>query len=372
MIDTRYIEYYARMIQDFVNEVESLPHPDISRMPEPHFPLFGKNYETSALRLVIVGQDTRGWGDLREFISREKTHPGCKLKEGLEEFREQTFTEWGTTRQSFWGFVMMMLAALHGQENWSLMKEGKMTEVLDSFAWAECNAIELYGSTPAKLGVPDGYWHAVRQAGERFNRFKHLVETLRPQVAIILYRGFNPDCYFEGYRHEVASKDGRLTHYRLPDIGVDVVHAPHPGSMNRIEGPDHFIAKIRELFCQHKIMVPFPEFLSGQAEGKDVMEYLLRILPPIGPDMDKYEFVARVADELAKRQTFMSVPALTELVNTKGGETDNGSSYSGGRGSYRLVSGTYHRMMSTERKERAHNVAVAFRRPNFEYAYDEE
>ena len=372
MIDKNYIEYYTPLIQEFVREVDSLPHPNIAAMPQPHFPLFGKNYETSALRLAIVGQDTRKWGDLRDFIVAEKANPGCMVQKDLEEFRDHAFTGWGKQRQTFWGFAMMMLAALHDHEDWGMMKQGKMQEILSSFAWAEVNAVELYGSTPSKLGVPNEYWNAVRQAGERFNRFRHLMETLHPQAAIILYRGLNPDSYFEGYCYEVVSQEGRLTHYRLPDIGVDVIHAPHPGSMNRIEGTDHFCAKIRELFLQHKITLPFPEFLSGQAEGTEVIEYLQSAMPNIGQELDKYEFVARVAEELAKRETFMSVPALIGLVNAKGGETTYGTPFTGGRGSYRMVSGTYHRMRAAERQDRAHAVAVAFRRPNFEYAYGEE
>jgi hypothetical protein len=369
-LEQRYIDYYTPLIRDFVSEVESLPHPDIKRMPEPHFPLFGKDYETSALRLAIIGQDTRSWGDIKDFIVAERATPGGKLKAGLEEFRDRKFTEWGNSRQTFWGFAMMMLAAMHGQENWGMMKQGKMLEILDSFAWGNCNAIELYESTPSKMGVPSDYWNAVRQAGERFNRFRHIVETLRPQVAIILYRGLNPSTYFEGYKYDVISRDGRLVHFHLPEISVDVIHAPHPQSMNRIEGADHFLAKIRELFLQHKITIPFPKFLSGQAEGREVREYLLKRMAVIGPGQDKYEFVARVAEELAKRETFMSVPALMDLVNAKGGRTDYGTEFSGGRGSYKLVSGTYKRMIDGGTPERARNVAVAFCRPNFEYAYE--
>ncbi len=66
----------------------------------------------------------------------------------------------------------------------------------------------------------------------------------------------------------------------------------------------------------------------------------------------------------------MSVPALMDLVNTKGGRTNSGIEFRGGRGSYKLVSGTYKRMIDGGTPERAHNVAVAFRRPNFEYAYE--
>lgn len=373
--EQRYVNYFIPLIQDFVRDVEMLRHPEIKRMPEPHLPLFGKSYEKSALRLVIVGQDTLSWGDLREFIAAEKATPGCKLHEGLAEFRDYSLFEPSkatATSQRFFGFMMMMVAALHGQENWCMMKQGKMREILASLAWAEANAVTLYESSAAGLGVPKEYWAAVRQAGERFNRFGHIVETLKPHAALILYRGLNPTSYFDGYRWEVVSRVGRLTHFRLPQIEVDVFHAPHPGSMNRIEGIDHFRTQIRELFFRHKKTVQFPEFLTGQVEGRAVMEYLQKNAPAICPDFDKYEFVSWVADELKKRDTFMSVPSLMDLVNAKGGTTNYGEPFSGGRGSYRLVSGTYWRMMNgvPANPDRAHNVAVAFRRPNFEYAYN--
>jgi hypothetical protein len=67
----------------------------------------------------------------------------------------------------------------------------------------------------------------------------------------------------------------------------------------------------------------------------------------------------------------MSVPALCTLLNEHGYRTNYDKEFTGGRGSYRLVSGTYHRM-EDKFPDRAHNVAVAFRRPNFEYAYNAE
>ena len=50
-MEKRYIEYFTPLIQDFIRDVEPLTHPEIKKMPEPFFPLFGKNYEASALRL---------------------------------------------------------------------------------------------------------------------------------------------------------------------------------------------------------------------------------------------------------------------------------------------------------------------------------
>ena len=371
----RYIDYFTPLTQEFVEEVAPLAHPDIARMPEPFLPLFGKTYESSPLRLIIIGQDTREWGDLRNYIKSVKSDAKAKLQGELGYFESHPFTKWGAQRQKFWGFSMMFLAALHGQENWHAMKHGKMTEILDSFAWGNGNAVELFASTAKKLKVPAGYWQSVRKAGERFDRFKHIMETLRPQVAVLMYRGLNVAKYFEGCRPdgllpEVISRDGRLIHYRLPEAGVDIFHVPHPGSMNRIESANHFRDQLKALFLSHGLTAEFPAFLEGQEEGRQAMDYLKKKAPRQSDGRDKYEFGAWVADELRKRDTFMSVPTLCTLLNEHGYRTNRGKEFSCGRGRYRLVSATYDRMIATKRPDRAHNVAVAFRRPNFEYAYE--
>jgi hypothetical protein len=367
----RYLSHYAPLVTKFVREVESLPHPNIGGMPEPFFPAFGSGYERSALRLVIIGQDTRGWGDLKDFIHDGKVDPQIRLKSRLDEFSGSP-PRWGGPRNQFGGFAMMILAALHGQKDWGILRQGGMDELVSSFAWGNANAVELYASTPSKMRppVPREYWEAIRKAGARFDRFSHLVETIKPQAAIVLCRGMNPARYFEGYAYEVVSEDGRLKHYRLLEIGVDVFHAPHPQSMSFIEGADHFCEKLKELFMRHGIIKRFPEFLSRQSEADDNLHFLKRNAPPRGPGFDKYDFVDWVAVELRKQGTFMSVPTLVSLVNGQGYLTNYGTEFSGGRGSYKLVSGTYHRFNSAGHADRARNVALAFRKPNFDYAYD--
>ena len=333
----RYLTYYTPLVQEFVRELEHLPHPEIDEMPQPHLPLFGKKYEESALQLVFIGRDTKWWGDLRQFFAAEREKPGVKVQEALKIFQDDPSQYGGKRRQSFWGFTKMMLATIYGQKDWGLLKN----EVLDSFAWAEVNAVELYDSSAKGLSVPREYWDAVRQSGERFNRFRHIAETLRPHVALVLCRGMNPDTYFEGYRPEVVFREGRLTHYRLPEINADVFHAPHPRSMNFNEGTEYFCTQLRDLFQRHNAP-PFPEFLSGQKETEalEIMDYLRTHAPPPSPNFDKYAFVSWVAEELTKRGTFMSVPTLIHLVNAQGYKTNKDAEYSGLRGSYKLVSGT--------------------------------
>lgn len=361
-------EYYKPLLQEFLADVEPLDMPTIEGMPEPFLPLFGRSYESSSLRLIVIGQDTLSWGNLRAFVDEGRVLTGEVFIERLMEFQSHAFTGWCRGHQTFYGFVLKFLATLHGHQDWQAMKLGKMPEILDSFAWANCNAVELYTSTPKRLGVRQDFWSKVEQAGRRLNRFQHIIETLKPHVALILYRGLNVNSYFQGCQIELVHGDGRLHHYRLPDSNTEIFHVPHPGSMNRIEKIDYFVTKLRTLFEDRGLTIDFPEFADHQQQGIKVVEFLKQRAPKPS-EVSKFELVAWVADELKKQSTFMSVPALCTILNDLGFRTNYGTRFVGGRGSFRLVSATYRRMVKDGRGDRAENVAVAFRKPNFDYAY---
>jgi hypothetical protein len=60
------------------------------------------------------------------------------------------------------------------------------------------------------------------------------------------------------------------------------------------------------------------------------------------------------------------------LLNDLGYQTNYSSEYAGARGIYNLISGTYHRLDRAGKSDRAQMVAEAYRKPNFEYAYNTE
>lgn len=376
LMEDHYIDYYTPLVQAFVREASFLEHPDVPRLPEPFLPAFGPQYEKSALRLVIIGQDTRGWGDIRTFLQAESSDPGCKVRETIAYFAERPFTEWGAQASHFWGFAMMLIGLLHGREDWGAMKNDEFSAILDSFAWGNANAVELYGSSHATTKVARSYWDSVRKAGEPLNRFRHLAETLHPRVAVLMNRQVNFKAYFEGYSPEERYRDGRFAQYFLPEVGVDVFHVPHPKSMNFIEGTESFHHRLRELIFRNGFAAEFPEFVTDPDAHHSVINWLLQHGPAREPGFDKFDYVSWVAEELAKRQTFMSVPTLIDLLNARGETTDRGTPFvAENQGPYKLVSASYHRMegMGTEDgRRRAHNIAVAFRKPNFEYAYSDD
>jgi hypothetical protein len=130
-------------------------------------------------------------------------------------------------------------------------------------------------------------------------------------------------------------------------------------------GADMFCDAFQRILESSKLTVRFPNFVQKSQESLDVLEYLENSAPT---DATKFELVEWIAQELKKRDSYMSVPALTSILNKLGCRTNYGSEYSGKRGSYRLVRATYRRLHARNPDEAA-LVAQAFRRPNFEYAY---
>jgi hypothetical protein len=65
----------------------------------------------------------------------------------------------------------------------------------------------------------------------------------------------------------------------------------------------------------------------------------------------------------------LPVPDLIREINAVGYTTSYGTPYSGGRGSYRFVKATYDRVWFLYGEEHAEKVAIAFVKPDGDYAY---
>lgn len=370
-IDKDYYKiYYRPLIEEFCKKMEPLQVPDIDRIPEPFLPLFGERYACAPVRIAIIGQDTRKWGDLNVFLRSADCWETKICDERFSEFEEHAFTGWGVQRQTFWGFVMKLLADFHGQDDWGAMKKGAMSEVLDSFAWANCNSIELYKSSARSLKIEKNLWTQIQAAGKHFDKFKHHYEVLKPDVALILHRELDMKSYFEGFSPpERVFSDNRFEQYKIEDVKTMILHLPHPQSMNRIEKTPFFFDQLKKVFEKNGQIVSFPLFLA-QEEGMEALEFLKAHAPRPTPNIDKYQCLSWIADELCKRSVFMSATTLVRLLNHLGWKTDRGGSYSDkGRGPYRIIKATYDRLDRIGDTARARNVASAFRKPNFEYAY---
>lgn len=299
----------------------------------------------------------------------EKAASGSALEADFAEFQNLDFKNWGATRYTFWGFAIMFLAALHGKSDWGVMKRGAHPEILSSFAWGNGNAVEYFNSSPKNM--PPEKWELIRKAGERFNGLRHLVETVQPRVVVVLWKGMNPESYFAGYEFKKIEERDGIGHFRIPKENIDIFHATHPVRM-RWEGipADHICAQLVARFQANDLTVAFPAFVQHSSDSESVIAHLKRSAPARGDNFSKFDFVEWVAEELKKQGSFMSAPTLAYLLNDLGYRTNYDSEYQGARGTYNLISGTYHRLDGVGKSDRARMVAEAFRKPNFEYAYE--
>lgn len=368
-IEDRYLKHYLPLVREFVHEVESLGFDIAPQTPQPFLPLYGERYESSSLRMVIVGQDTRGYGCLNNFINQQKTNPAQALDGSPDWFRAGGFVKDGKSRHYFWGFAMMFLAALHGRSDWGVMKRGACREILSSFAWGNVNAVEYYDSSLKQM--PPDHWQLIQKAAERFNGIGHLIKTLRPRVVVVLSKRMNPSSYFAGLNFSLVEDRDSVRHFRIDAENVDVFQVPHPQGMLRKKIPaDRCCAALIARLLDAKIIVAFPEFVQRNSHSEDVIQFLRDSAPQRSNGFNKFCFIEWVAEELKKRESFMSVPTLCSLLNELGYRTNYGAEYQADRGSYTLISATYRRLRSAGKEDRAQMVAEAFRKANFEYAYD--
>ena len=119
----------------------------------------------------------------------------------------------------------------------------------------------------------------------------------------------------------------------------------------------------------NKLAVEFPEFIELNEGAVRVKEFLIMNAPrPV--NTDKFDCIRWLSGELHKCNSVMSVPCLADIMNQLGYLTNDGASYSGGRGSYRLVKYAYERIRISHGQDDANIIAATFVRPDGEYAYD--
>lgn len=86
--------------------------------------------------------------------------------------------------------------------------------------------------------------------------------------------------------------------------------------------------------------------------------------------MNKKEYITKLAIFLNGTGTTMNVKDLAGLLNWNGFRTDGDKRFTGGRGSYKLISATYDWLVKKGNKADADKVALAYKKPDGSYAYE--
>jgi hypothetical protein len=183
-LETRYDAQYSPLLTSFLRDVEVQ---DVAGLPEPHFPLFGSSYETAKPKVVFVGRDTRGWGNMAEFLADAKQDARRALHRHQLAFESLEFTNWTNKfGSSFLDTVLKILARLHSIDDWKQLKRRYFPEVLRSFVWANTNSVEITPGAAATYST----WKVVKQASAaHFDRLDILLDVFAPDIVIIMYWG---------------------------------------------------------------------------------------------------------------------------------------------------------------------------------------
>lgn len=231
--EERYLAYFGPIARDLALRIQALGYSYPAGTPEPFFPCFGTEYFNQTCRIVVVGRDTCRWGDLTTFLKRTPIDAYGNLRERLGEFQAHAFVNrWeraANTTYRFFGFVLLLLAELHGVPDWRMLRRLERLDILSSFAWANCNAVELFQSSPRRPTRAE--WEAVRLESMAMNRFSHLIATLEPTVVIVLSKCCPMSAYFQGYAHDSLPADGILKEFVIRETGTRVFQVLHPGAM---------------------------------------------------------------------------------------------------------------------------------------------
>ena len=380
---SRYCEYYRPLVQSFVQELESVKDSALLRyIPELFLPSWGKHYEMSRTKLVVLGRDTYGWGSgIPHFMSQVQEEKWNDIF-NISEFQNLNYLKWDANRRyTFFGFVLYFLAWLYGVENWEYLKKRKHLNILHSFAWGNANAIERWDSPSlqkirAKIPKDEQrsfgrVYDCVKKASKVFDDYRHLEEILSPDVVFATCQKSDCDFYLSKSNPKLLQKipEADLWVYEIGKALI--VNIPHPmGIMYRRDGhkADYYARELRHILESYGKILPMKdEFIKDGKLAEDFLNFIRQKLD--SKTMSTRDAVVMIASELRKQDACMTVPFLCNILNKCGFKPKWGGEYLGGRGSYRMLSWFY-RHFETADSVIAEDIARAFKRVDGSYAYE--
>ena len=202
----KFNDVYSKRLTDFfekcLNKVDSIPD-DMSSI---FIPGVGENYFNSEKKVLFIGIDNNGWFKLKEEVKKyanaqdkqetikqylgiasEKLENLCHAKTGNEK------EGWYNGNSKFWEFIMKFQMKLR-KPDFELRKleqclkddqiENYRTD-LTSFAWGNCNAIQLNRNSDFN----ENDYNSITELSSQFNHLSIMTEALNPDVVIILNWG---------------------------------------------------------------------------------------------------------------------------------------------------------------------------------------
>ena len=249
-IKERFALTYSSLTSEFVSQISRVNY---DKIPQPFLPVCGNLYANAKTRIMFVGIETRGWGNISEFTKQFHEDPLSIFDNLVDEFCELEFCGWGNNfGKSFWYFKLKFLSEFYNLYNWKTLKRRENEDILKSFAWGNANSIERYHVTAQKKGVTYEDWQLVKNASRLFDKGGHLVNVFRPHIMVIL----NWESHEDWLQSETIDKlerqeiDEHFWYYYLPTTQTHILWTAHPMWLAKNKDFDDYIKYLVDFIKQ--------------------------------------------------------------------------------------------------------------------------
>lgn len=236
MIIKKYQKSYQPIVSKFINDIKDL---DVDGIPEPFLPVFGESYHSSDIKIAFCGMETNSWGELSNFINREKSSFQAKdCQWHADDFSDVLYGKNGGLR-TFWSFVTQFLAIYHASDRESIIKNDL---IMQSFVWGNCNSIERLevinkNLNHGKKPVQHETWAKVKDASAHFDHGKHIINIFKPDLMIITY--WSPDESYLTKSMGPVKLRKQISEYLLymefEETDTRVIWTAHPSYLRRLK-----------------------------------------------------------------------------------------------------------------------------------------
>ena len=126
--------------------------------------------------------------------------------------------------------------------------------ILRSFAWGNTNSIERYAVTAEKKGVDYQSWLTVKKASRCFDKAKHLLDVLKPNIMVIENWSTSETWLIDGLNGNFVRQkiDDHFWYYFLPTTQTHVLWTAHPNWLSKNRDFDDYI-KYLVTFVKEKL-----------------------------------------------------------------------------------------------------------------------
>ncbi len=355
-IKNQFTNVYLPMIKQFMLDIENL---NLSGIPEPCLPSFGKSYPFTKYKIAFIGRDAKGYGIMKDFIEHFNKCSIDSLFRNEVDFDDFEFLNYTNNfGKSFWDYILQFLAVFYEINDWKKLKNNEIPQILSSFVWGNTNIISPYDQIPNNQNIILDDYNKVKAFSKKMDNVHYLIESLSPDIIVILNWNLDEN-YFKLTSDDKINFEDIDEHLKYCQIdSTHIFWHAHPTWINMEIGYEKSLSNLN-LFIKQKLKIKKKESLNIDSLLNN--NYL---------DLRK-ENIVSLAEYLSERNHKMSGWELVQYCNRNNIKTTYDTDYVYGRGIYSFIKSTYNYCKYILKDDvKAEKVAASFVKDNGEYAFD--